>query len=107
MTHTKKQRGRAVAITGAASGLGRKLALGFSAKDYRVFGTARSADEITEFQNQSAAGEIILTITDITNEEQVNNWEEQVKRVLNGDGLDLLINNAGVLTPLGQWKSYR
>ena len=35
----------------------------------------------------------------ITNEEQVNNWEEQVKRVLNGDGLDLLINNAGVLTP--------
>jgi NAD(P)-dependent dehydrogenase (short-subunit alcohol dehydrogenase family) len=99
MTHTKKQRGRTVVITGAASGLGLELALGFSAKGYRVFGTTRSADENAEFQKLSAGGNIILTITDITNEEQVNNWEEQVKRVLNGDGLDLLINNAGVLTP--------
>jgi len=99
MTHTKKQRGRTVVITGAASGLGLELALGFSAKGYRVFGTTRSTDENAEFQKLSAGGNIILTITDITNEEQVNNWEEQVKRVLNGDGLDLLINNAGVLTP--------
>ena len=95
MTHTKKQRGRTVAITGAASGLGLELTLGFSAKDYRVFGTARSATEIAEFQKLSAGSNITLTTTDITNEEQVNNWKEQVKKVLNGDGLDLLINNAG------------
>ena len=100
MTQAKKQRGPTVAITGAGSGLGRELALGFSAKDYRVFGTSQSANETTEFQNQSAdGGEIILTITDITKEEQVNNWKEQVRKLLNGDGLDLLINNAGVLTP--------
>jgi NAD(P)-dependent dehydrogenase (short-subunit alcohol dehydrogenase family) len=100
MTQTKKQRRPTVAITGAGSGLGRELALGFSAKDYRVFGTAQSANEIAEFQNQSAdGGEITLTITDITKEEQVNNWKEQVRKLLNGDGLDLLINNAGVLTP--------
>jgi NAD(P)-dependent dehydrogenase (short-subunit alcohol dehydrogenase family) len=100
MTQTKKQRRPTVAITGAGSGLGRELALGFSAKDYRVFGTAQSANETTEIQNQSAGGgEIILTVTDITNEEQVNNWKEQVRKLLNGDGLDLLINNAGVLTP--------
>jgi NAD(P)-dependent dehydrogenase (short-subunit alcohol dehydrogenase family) len=101
MTHTKKQRGPTVAITGAGSGLGRELALGFSAKGYHVFGTTRSANEIAEFQNQSASGgeEITLTITDITKEEQVNNWKGLVKKVLNEDGLDLLINNAGVLTP--------
>ena len=100
MTQAKKQRGPTVAITGAGSGLGRELALGFSAKDYRVFGTSQSANETTEFQNRSAdGGEIILTITDITKEEQVNNWKEQVRKLLNGDGLDLLINNAGVLTP--------
>ena len=101
MTQAKKQRGPTVAITGAGSGLGRELALGFSAKDYRVFGTSQSANETTEFQNRSADGgeEIILTITDITKEEQVNSWKEQVRKLLNGDGLDLLINNAGVLTP--------
>jgi len=102
MTDTNKQREPTVAITGAGSGLGQELALGFSAKGYRVFGTSQSANEATELQNQSTAadgGEIILTITDITKEEQVNNWKEQVIKLLNGDGLDLLINNAGVLTP--------
>jgi len=100
MTQAKKQKGPTVAITGAGSGLGRELALGFSATGYRVFGTSQSANETAEFQNQSAGGEeITLTITDITKEEQVNSWKEQVRKLLNGDGLDLLINNAGVLTP--------
>ena len=100
MTQAKKQKGHTVAITGAGSGLGRELALGFSATGCRVFGTSQSANETAEFQNQSAGGEeITLTITDITKEEQVNSWKEQVRKLLNGDGLDLLINNAGVLTP--------
>ena len=100
MTQAKKQRGPTVAITGAGNGLGRELALGFSAKGFRVFGTSQSANETAEIQNLSAGGgEITLTITDITKEEQLNNWKEQVRKLLNGDGLDLLINNAGVLTP--------
>jgi len=48
MTQPKKQRGLTVAITGAGSGLGRELALGFSAEGYRVFGTVHSANEIAE-----------------------------------------------------------
>ena len=98
MTQAKKRR-PAVAITGAGSGLGRELALGFSAEGYRVFGTTQSANETAEFQNQSTGGEITLTITDITKEEEVINWGEKVRKLLKGDGLDLLINNAGVLTP--------
>jgi len=31
---------RSAAVTGAGSGLGRDIALGLAAKDYRVFGTA-------------------------------------------------------------------
>jgi NAD(P)-dependent dehydrogenase (short-subunit alcohol dehydrogenase family) len=100
MTQTKNQRVPTVAITGAGSGLGRELALGFSAKGFRVFGTSQSANETPEVQSQSADSEkIIFTITDITKEEQIDNWKEQVRKLLNGDGLDLLINNAGVLTP--------
>jgi NAD(P)-dependent dehydrogenase (short-subunit alcohol dehydrogenase family) len=100
MTQTKNQRVPTVAITGAGSGLGRELALGFSAKGFRVFGTSQSAIEAPEVQSQSAGSEkIIFTITDITKEKQIDNWKEQVRKLLNGDGLDLLINNAGVLTP--------
>jgi NAD(P)-dependent dehydrogenase (short-subunit alcohol dehydrogenase family) len=100
MTQTKNQRVSTVAITGAGSGLGRELALGFSAKGFRVFGTSQSAIETPEVPSQSAGSEkIIFTITDITKEEQIDNWKEQVRKLLNGDGLDLLINNAGVLTP--------
>jgi NAD(P)-dependent dehydrogenase (short-subunit alcohol dehydrogenase family) len=89
MKEVKKQRGPTVAITGAGSGLGRELAIGFSAKGFRVFGTSQSANETSEFQDQSAGGsDITLTITDITKEEQVNNWKEQVRKLLNGDGLN-------------------
>jgi NAD(P)-dependent dehydrogenase (short-subunit alcohol dehydrogenase family) len=96
MTQTKKQKGCTVAITGAGSGLGQKLALGFSAKGYQVFGTAISEPE----KNLTASGsDITITIADITKEEQVNNWKEQVTKLLDGGGLDLLINNAGVLSP--------
>jgi NAD(P)-dependent dehydrogenase (short-subunit alcohol dehydrogenase family) len=98
MTQAKK-RSPAVAITGSGSGLGLELALGFSAEGYRIFGTTQSANETAEFQNQSTGGEITLTITDITKEEEVINWGEKVRKLLKGDGLDLLINNAGVLTP--------
>ena len=95
MTEERKQRGRSVAITGAGNGLGRELAIGFSAKGYQVFGTALSESE----KNLTTGGDITITIADITKEEQVNNWKEQVRKLLNGDGLNLLINNAGVLTP--------
>jgi NAD(P)-dependent dehydrogenase (short-subunit alcohol dehydrogenase family) len=95
MTQPRKQRGPTVAITGAGSGLGRELALGFSAKGYKVFGTTISESE----KNLTAGSDITITIADITKEEQVNNWKEQVTKLLNGDGLNLLINNAGVLTP--------
>ena len=96
MTEERKERGRSVAITGAGSGLGRELAIGFSRlKGYQVFGTALSESE----KNVTTGGDITITIADITKEEQVNNWKEQVRKLLNGDGLNLLINNAGVLTP--------
>jgi len=47
MMQARKQRGPTVAITGAGSGLGRELALGFSAKGYQVFGTALSESKKT------------------------------------------------------------
>jgi NAD(P)-dependent dehydrogenase (short-subunit alcohol dehydrogenase family) len=85
------------AVTGAGSGLGRDIALGLAAKSYRVFGTALSPEEIDDLKNASD-GAVSLSQCDITDEAAVRNWVDEVIAVTGG-GLDLLISNAGVLTP--------
>lgn len=90
---------RSVAITGAGSGLGRDIALGFAKKGYLVFGTAFNATEVEDLKN-SSAGAVTLRVTDITKEAEVRDWSQKVSEALGEDkGLDLLISNAGILTP--------
>ncbi len=88
---------RSAAVTGAGGGLGRDIALGLAAKNYRVFGTAMAANEIAEVQ-QASAGAVTLSHCDITDEGAVKRWARDVATQTDG-GLDLLINNAGILTP--------
>ncbi len=96
MSNAMVQRRRSAAVTGAGGGLGRDIALGLAAKNYRVFGTGRSADEAKDLELASK-GAVTLAVCDITNEAAVKDWAREV--AAEADGLDLLINNAGVLTP--------
>src|SRR5712675_2113210 len=93
---TTKQ--RSAAVTGAGGGLGRDIALGLAAKGYRVFGTAMAGVEITDLQ-QASGGKVALSIRDITDEKSVQNWARGVSDTLGAAGLNLLISNAGILTP--------
>ena len=86
------------AITGAGGGLGREIALNLADKGYRVFGTAMAINEVADLQ-QASGGKVTLVLCDITNEQSVQSWVHQVARVLGESGLDLLISNAGILTP--------
>jgi NAD(P)-dependent dehydrogenase (short-subunit alcohol dehydrogenase family) len=88
---------RAAAVTGAGSGLGRDIALGLAAKQYRVFGTAMNAEEIAAL-DQASGGVVKLSHCDITDDDAVKRWAQDV-RSQTGGGLELLINNAGILTP--------
>lgn len=98
MTSTNdRQRKRSAVVTGAGSGLGRDIALGLAAKGYRVFGTAISSDEITDLKNASG-GAVNLGRCDITDESAVKGWAREVTDQNEGR-IDLLINNAGILTP--------
>ena len=98
MTSVTKQRQRSTAITGAGGGLGRDIALGLAAKGYRVFGTAMAGAEIADLQ-QASGGKVALSICDITDEKSVQSWARGVSDTLGEAGLDLLISNAGILTP--------
>ena len=44
---------RSAAVTGAGGGLGRDIALGLAAKNYRVFGTAMTPGEIADIKQAS------------------------------------------------------
>jgi NAD(P)-dependent dehydrogenase (short-subunit alcohol dehydrogenase family) len=88
---------RSAAVTGAGSGLGRDIALGLAAKDYRVFGTAMSPEEIADL-GQASGGTVTLSRCDVTDEAAVKDWAREVRAKTEG-GLNLLISNAGILTP--------
>jgi NAD(P)-dependent dehydrogenase (short-subunit alcohol dehydrogenase family) len=89
---------RSAAVTGAGGGLGRDIALGLAAKGYVVFGTAMSAAEVQDTKDASG-GRVSLTVCDMTREQAVKAWADGVSDALGASGLDLLINNAGILTP--------
>jgi NAD(P)-dependent dehydrogenase (short-subunit alcohol dehydrogenase family) len=98
MTSTRDgERKRSAVVTGAGSGLGRDIALGLAAKGYRVFGTAISSDEIADLKKASG-GAVNLNRCDITDGAAVKAWAGEVTSQNEGY-VDLLINNAGILTP--------
>jgi NAD(P)-dependent dehydrogenase (short-subunit alcohol dehydrogenase family) len=90
--------GRSAAVTGAGGGLGRDIALQLAAKGYLVFGTAFTPDEAQDLK-QASGGRVSLVVCDITKPEAVRAWAGGVTDALGDAGLNLLINNAGVLTP--------
>jgi len=92
-----EQQKRSAVVTGAGSGLGRDIALGLAAKGYRVFGTAMSTDEIADLKKVSD-GAVSLDLCDITDAAAVKAWAGAVTSQNEGS-INLLINNAGILTP--------
>ncbi|MFP4632874.1 MAG: SDR family oxidoreductase [Halobacteriales archaeon] len=79
-----------VIVTGASSGIGRATAGRFHDEGWRVYATARDTDDIEDLADRG-----METIRlDVTDDEQV---EEAVSAVEDdGDGVDCLVNNAGV-----------
>ena len=98
MSSASEHSGRSAAVTGAGGGLGRDIALGLAAKGYVVLGTAVSPAEVEDLKKTSG-GRVSLAVCDITKEQAVKAWAGGVSDALGNGGLDLLINNAGILTP--------
>jgi len=97
-------KGKVVIVTGASRGLGKDFALGFAKYGATVVVAARSAEEkeggmpgninATAEQIRQLGTEALAVVTDVTNEESVN---QMVQTVLNKYGrMDVLVNNAGV-----------
>ena len=84
-----------ILITGASSGIGKYCAAKFIEEDYRVFGTMRSPEDAEKLE-QELGSSFHSVLLDVTSSFSIAEAVRKVSRILGGEGLDLLINNAGV-----------
>ncbi|KAF2138181.1 uncharacterized protein K452DRAFT_235146 [Aplosporella prunicola CBS 121167] len=92
-------------VTGASRGLGLAIAeiLVNKTDTSKVFAAARSESAGIKKLASETSGRVEFVQLDITSEESAKNAASQVEQSLNGKGLDVLVNNAGIMnyTPNG------
>ena len=88
---------RSVLVTGASTGIGRATALRLDASGWRVFaGVRKEAD--AESLRAEASPHLVPVTLDVTEPDQIAAAAELIERE-SGNGLDGLVNNAGVAIP--------
>jgi NADP-dependent 3-hydroxy acid dehydrogenase YdfG len=83
---------RIVWITGAGSGIGRAIAIGFAAAGARVALTGRRVDALAQTASEIGQAAIVVP-ADVTNADQVAEAYETVNKAWGA--VDVLVNNAG------------
>jgi NAD(P)-dependent dehydrogenase (short-subunit alcohol dehydrogenase family) len=86
---------KSVFITGASSGIGRDCALTLDRSGYRVFAGVRNERD-AEALRSAASPNLTPVICDVVDYASVANAARRVRELLAGDGLDGLVNNAGI-----------
>lgn len=102
---------RRVLITGAASGLGKSLALRFAADGWRVAVCDLDEDRLSQTAEEidRAGGTCMHLRADVTSEQDIEQFAECVSD--HWGGLDVLVNNAGIAiagrtdeTSMEEWR---
>jgi len=98
---------KVVVITGAAGGIGRKLAALLASRGARLVLTDIRKEKLEELEKAIKAEglEVRIVEHDVTRPES---WDALVSKVLFAFGrIDILINNAGVVQPAAAWEISR
>jgi NAD(P)-dependent dehydrogenase (short-subunit alcohol dehydrogenase family) len=94
-------------ITGCSRGLGLSMVANLLARPSfevaLVFATARSESPALQELRQKYTDRIVVLQLDVNNAESVKRAVVEAERVVGGKGLDVLLNNAGIMpyTPEG------
>jgi len=96
-----KQKDKICLITGANDGIGKATAKGIAEHGFTTVMVCRNSDKgkraLEEIQRQTRNPEIHLLIADLASKQQIYELSNKFKQ--NFSGLDVLINNAGVILP--------
>ncbi len=89
-------KGKAVAVTGAASGIGRETALAFARRGARLAVADIDGERLREVRREleETGAEAFAGVVDVCDAEQVGGWCDEVYRELGR--VDVLCNNAGI-----------
>jgi short-subunit dehydrogenase len=84
-----------ILISGAGSGIGRALAIAYSAPDTNLFLCGRNKEklEATKSLCEELKANVLLKILDVRDEAATKNWIEEIEK---NQALDLVIANAGI-----------
>jgi NAD(P)-dependent dehydrogenase (short-subunit alcohol dehydrogenase family) len=84
-------------VTGSTSGIGRETALLLAEDGYQILVCGRDRDRAAETRKMivSAGGHAVDLVADLTDIAAVRRLIDETRQVLDGDPLDVLINNAG------------
>lgn len=94
MTNTRRT---SILITGATSGIGRATALHLAQKGFHVIATGRSEATLTDLVREGQ-GALDTLVLDVTSGVSIAAAAAEVDRITQGQGVDVLINNAGFAT---------
>ncbi len=98
--------GQVAWVTGAGRGIGRAVALALAEQGAAVALVARTRHEVEQVAGEirSRGGTAIASLLDVSDWNMVNWTAQQIEAALGP--IDILINNAGVLEPLGKlWET--
>ncbi len=84
-----------ILITGATAGIGRQAAIDLARSGHRVFATGRRQHALEALTAELADTDLHCISLDVTSAESIEAARAEVDRVTGGEGLDVLINNAG------------
>ncbi|MEM7332333.1 MAG: SDR family oxidoreductase [Chloroflexota bacterium] len=87
-----------ILITGTSSGIGYDAARYLIERGHRVFGSVRKAEDAERVQAE-LGDQFTPLVFDVTNEVEIKTAVSHLKQHLAGEGLDGLVNNAGIATP--------
>jgi 3-oxoacyl-[acyl-carrier protein] reductase len=93
--------GRSALVSGAGRGIGRSTAIALAGEGARVILLARTQSELDETATlvRERGGEAIVVPTDVGDAQSVSRAIDEIRDA--GGGVDILINNAAVVWPLG------
>jgi NAD(P)-dependent dehydrogenase (short-subunit alcohol dehydrogenase family) len=89
---------RSALITGASTGIGRATALHLDAAGWRVFAGVRK-DEDAASLREAGSERLVPLMLDVTDAGQIAAAAERIGGEVGEDGLDGLVNNAGIAVP--------
>jgi len=84
-----------VLITGATAGIGRTTALHLAKEGHHVIATGRKAAELDKLLSEATGLKLDTLILDVTSASSIEAAVQDVARLTDGHGLDVLVNNAG------------